>query len=255
MGQKPGPSEQLHLCVSCFISAWSSPPVNVRPCWSPSFWRSSIIASPGVAHFNSAWPAWPNLLSWPVVGKSVECKGFFYEFLASSIVVAMNLERWEPQHLGFESEKVRPRQSNASRPSSGAVQSVQSYASKGRKGLAHLIFLNLGHLRPPSISFIIEGCRIQAGAHEKAERCGNPLVMKILHAVGSQKSQQVAWFEMSPQHFSSRWRSLCLVWNCLRRSFPRRSKPTECRLNSRPRADCFWHAFSHWSFALNWFWL
>ena len=44
------------------------------------------------------------------------------------IVVAMNLERWEPQHLSFESEKVRPRQPNASRPSSGAVQSVQSYA-------------------------------------------------------------------------------------------------------------------------------
>ena len=71
----------------------------------------------------------------------------------------MRLERWEPQHLSFESEKVTqlPRQSNASRPSSGAVQSVQSYASKGRQGLAHWIFLNLGHLRPPSISFILNG--------------------------------------------------------------------------------------------------
>ena len=45
----------------------------------------------------------------------------------------------------------------------------------------------------------------------------------------------VAWFKMSPQHFSSRWRSLCLVGECLGGSFPRGgSKPAERRLNSRP---------------------
>ena len=50
----------------------------------------------------------------------------------------------------------------------------------------------------------------------------------------------VAWFKMSPQHCSSRWRSLCLVGDCFRESLPRGvPKPTECRLNSGPRADCF----------------
>ena len=109
VGQQPSPSEHQDrvpkrgnlskdfkgsfwpTATSSFINTWAvsscfsacPSPVNVRPCcWSPSFWRSSIIASPDVAHFNSAWPAWHQLLSWFVGRKFVGFVHLFFFFFS-----------------------------------------------------------------------------------------------------------------------------------------------------------------------------